>query len=586
MKKIAQYFLILVLGILISIPTLAQSDRPENTSFQFDVPQHIQSLQQQIKLAEENEDMEAYYDLRQQIINSWKEINPEVARLYNTVVSDGLINSSDGSPVGSTRVFNSVDDKIDFEIPMESPNWSFDKQITTGKAYDISMDIAENGDIYIAVLGRLDGSTTKDSVYVYKSTDGGTNWAYWSVITSGTLAFVQVELMCLDFGASDNYLLLFYRFDDGWLRVGRRNLDTPAGWTYHTIVSSNVQDFAVDRNYSGTKRVMCVYDSSTYIKSVRSDPTSFGSVWQDVSPVGQSQLVGKDVDFAYGWNGATYATFNGFGSGNLYVDENTNFNDPSSWQTRVTLVQGSTDTTRMAEIIASRVDQPNNQVAILYEKQSGTSYDLYDALRTNGTWSSVSGWVTVDENKWPSLYCKKTTGNNVFRGAFEQSGELNAIPRIIKVKDFNGVGWSTSSQISDLTDVTGLQKPEVGDLDGNTPVVAYVGANYYGVFFDNQSWVTDVNLETNMPENYSLKQNYPNPFNPSTVIRFSVPERANVTLKIFNSIGQEVATLLNGDMSAGNHQVNFNASALSSGIYFYQISSANFTATKKMILIK
>ena len=504
---------------------------------------------------------------------------------YNTVPNDGLNLTADGAPVGSERTFLNSDNDLS-EIPMDSPTWSFDKQVTIGKAYDISMDIADNGDIYIAVLGRLDGSTTKDSIYLYKSIDGGNNWELWSSIYATTLPFEQIEVMCLDFGSSDNFLLLFYRFDTGFFRVGKKNMDNSDNWTYHTIVSADVNDFAVDRNYSGTKRVVCVYDSSTYIKSVRSDPTSFGTIWQDKSPVGQSQLLGRELDLAYGWNGATYVAFNGFSSGNLYIDENTNYGDPASWQTRVTLTQGSVDTTRRAEIIASRVDQPNNQVAILYERQSGTTYDIYDALRTNGTWSAVTAWVTVEENKWPSLYCKKATGNNVFRGAFEQSAALNNTPRIIKTKDFNGTGWSTSSQISDLTDVTGLQKPEVGDIDGNTSVIAYVGANYFGVFFDNQSWVTDVTPEVGIPEVFSLEQNYPNPFNPSTTIKFSIPEQTNVTLKIFNSIGQEVASLVNGEMAAGNHSVDFNASNLSSGVYFYRIDSPSFTSTKKMILIK
>ncbi len=86
---------------------------------------------------------------------------------------------------------------------------------------------------------------------------------------------------------------------------------------------------------------------------------------------------------------------------------------------------------------------------------------------------------------------------------------------------------------------------------------------------------------------YSLEQNYPNPFNPSTVINFSVPnENTLVTLKIYNSIGQEVGTLINQTVPAGNHEVQFNASGLSSGIYFYTLTAGNFVATNKMMLLK
>ncbi|HZW38483.1 MAG TPA: T9SS type A sorting domain-containing protein [Ignavibacteriaceae bacterium] len=85
---------------------------------------------------------------------------------------------------------------------------------------------------------------------------------------------------------------------------------------------------------------------------------------------------------------------------------------------------------------------------------------------------------------------------------------------------------------------------------------------------------------------YQLAQNYPNPFNPSTKITFSIPEAGLVTLKVYNALGQEVATLVNEELGANSYEYNFNASKLSSGLYFYTISSGSFTATKKMMLIK
>ncbi len=537
--------------------------------------------------------MNSYNILREQIIQSWKIANPKVANYYNTVPNDGLNETADGSPVGSVRTFLNNSENELTENPLKSSLWFSDKQITNGKAYDISMDVAINGDLYIAVLGRLDGSAIKDSVYIYKSTNGGYSWDLWSSIYASTL-FEQIELMCLDFGTTDNYLLLFYRLYNGWFRVGRRNLDKPAGWSYYTIASSGIKDFAVGRNNSQTKRVMCVYDSSTYIKSVRSDPASFGSVWQDVSPVGQTQLLGKDLDMVYGWNGSMYVTFNGFNSGNLFVDENTNYGDPASWQSRYTVAQGNVDTTRHAEIIASRENAPNNQVVVLFEKKNGDSYGIYDAQRDNGTWSPYTVWVTVRENKFPSMYISRISGSKLFRGAFEQSEAFNGTPRIIKYKGYTGTTWTSSFQISDATnDVTGIQKPEVADIDGNTPVIAYVGANYTGVFFDNSVWVTDVISEPGIPEVFSLEQNYPNPFNPSTKISWQSPLEAHQVLKVYDVLGNEVATLVNEYKPAGNYEVQFDASGLSSGVYFYQIEihsdklqTGNYTQTRKMILLR
>jgi hypothetical protein len=89
-----------------------------------------------------------------------------------------------------------------------------------------------------------------------------------------------------------------------------------------------------------------------------------------------------------------------------------------------------------------------------------------------------------------------------------------------------------------------------------------------------------------VPMAYELGQNYPNPFNPSTTIRFSVPEAGLVTLKVYNLLGEEVATLLNNEQAAGVYEANFDASRLSSGIYFYTLEAKNFTSTKKMVLLK
>ncbi len=95
-------------------------------------------------------------------------------------------------------------------------------------------------------------------------------------------------------------------------------------------------------------------------------------------------------------------------------------------------------------------------------------------------------------------------------------------------------------------------------------------------------------IETNVsaPLSFKLDQNYPNPFNPSTKISFSVPKTGNVSLKVYNVLGQEVSTLINGVVEAGNHSVDFNAAQFNSGIYFYKIEAGNFSQIKKMTLIK
>jgi hypothetical protein len=97
---------------------------------------------------------------------------------------------------------------------------------------------------------------------------------------------------------------------------------------------------------------------------------------------------------------------------------------------------------------------------------------------------------------------------------------------------------------------------------------------------------TDVDKVEDLPIAFQLQQNYPNPFNPSTKITFSLAHSANTSLKVFDMLGREVATLVNGYTVSGTHDVQFNAMNLASGIYYYKLTSGNFTEVKKMVLLK
>jgi hypothetical protein len=139
----------------------------------------------------------------------------------------------------------------------------------------------------------------------------------------------------------------------------------------------------------------------------------------------------------------------------------------------------------------------------------------------------------------------------------------------------NGNGNSTVSHnytYSDKNLNTGIYKYRLVQLDisGSTKIYNLEGE-----------------ITITKPTNYEISQNYPNPFNPSTLIKYQLPENSDVSLKIYNSIGKEVAQLVNGNVAAGVHEVTFDAAHLSSGVYFYVIRAGNnFVQTRKMILMK
>ena len=109
---------------------------------------------------------------------------------------------------------------------------------------------------------------------------------------------------------------------------------------------------------------------------------------------------------------------------------------------------------------------------------------------------------------------------------------------------------------------------------------------YHLVQLANAEDVSTVPVAAGLPESFALWQNYPNPFNPSTTIRYGLPVRSHVTLAVFNTLGQQVATLVDGEMEAGDHEVKFDASHLPSGVYLYGLQAGDRIEVRKALLMK
>ena len=135
---------------------------------------------------------------------------------------------------------------------------------------------------------------------------------------------------------------------------------------------------------------------------------------------------------------------------------------------------------------------------------------------------------------------------------------------------------------------------QVTDTSGKSNIVTLVsGEDYSYMNIGTVEGITAIapgfgsgESGNSVPDKFVLSQNYPNPFNPSTVIRFGLPEQENITLIIYNILGERVATLINGELSAGYHSITFDASKLASGIYIYQLRGFHVNITKKMMLTK
>ena len=202
---------------------------------------------------------------------------------------------------------------------------------------------------------------------------------------------------------------------------------------------------------------------------------------------------------------------------------------------------------------------------------AGTNGGAFLSTNNGTSWTAVNSGLTAKYVKALAVI-----GTNLFAGT-----------------NFGGVFLSTNNGTSWTAMNSGLTETSINAfaISGTNLFAGTLGG---GVWRRSLSDIVGVQELVNVsPREYSLEQNYPNPFNPTTTIRFTIPVGAihesplQTTLKIYNVLGQEIATLINNEsLDAGENEIEFNASELSSGIYFYRLISDKFSQTHKMILLK
>ncbi len=150
-----------------------------------------------------------------------------------------------------------------------------------------------------------------------------------------------------------------------------------------------------------------------------------------------------------------------------------------------------------------------------------------------------------------------------------------------------GAAWDTLQNYLTLNEV--LKNIEFF----NSNISYGISSNH--IYYTNDGWVTysivdsivtNVESQQSVPTQFTLYQNYPNPFNPTTVISYQLPVSSNVSIKVYDLLGREVAVLVDEYKSAGRYKVEFNAFSLASGVYYYQLKSGSFINSKKMILMR
>ncbi|MCB0748661.1 MAG: T9SS type A sorting domain-containing protein [Ignavibacteriae bacterium] len=214
--------------------------------------------------------------------------------------------------------------------------------------------------------------------------------------------------------------------------------------------------------------------------------------------------------------------------------------------------------------------------------------EIYADLFSNGT--TIPAWGTAKGNGSKAGYHSIETGYYayLYGNLFYNDNPIELYYKIEPV-DYNREivlsPLAINSQLS-IKEVIWDNEPYPNYISDTRRLIVNAGVGgKIKVIFETDYPISVPASETLAPK-FELSQNYPNPFNPSTIIRYTIPEAGNVSLKIYDVLGREVRTLINKELNSGEHEIEFDAGSLSSGIYFYNLKTGNFTSTKKLILLK
>ncbi|HPE82878.1 MAG TPA: T9SS C-terminal target domain-containing protein, partial [Aequorivita sp.] len=349
------------------IAGIAQSDLSGNAIVIPERTPELEALYQQAKTLEENGTAAEINANRIAIKNAWQDIDPNTAALYKP------IETMQYSQVGGDGNFRPTTIVERPEQSRSPEDWDTDRLLRDDYIDGLDMDVTGSGDIYITAFENFTGSGSDSNLYIYRSTDGGNTFTLWIDLPVINSFFSKIQTISMD-GSGDDYLLVYSMFENGVFQALRWNVAS-AAFAFQTV-ASNVTDFGVDRNYPGNtsaQRVFATYQkttSCTAVHSARSTAGSYGFDWVDEVSLG---TCGQQLEFTYGLNGASYATYTGATSGNLYAEVNSNYNDPASWGTRETVIDGSVTEVLNPTIRAARLELATDKVVIWASQRAAGS---------------------------------------------------------------------------------------------------------------------------------------------------------------------------------------------------------------------
>ncbi len=406
-------------------------------------------------------------------------------------------------------------------------NWGSDVRLTTHNSVSRYPAITSaNNNVFVTWVDQRDGN---DRIYFKRSTDNGASWSVdFSLSDNVSLAFIPA--ICV----SGNTILIIWGSISGGTYTLRckRSPDAGYSWATETIITSSVYCCYPSVSCYGETAVLC---------------------WADNRDGNEEIYFSKSSNLGINWNAETRLTNN------------------VSQSTRPSIcIDGR-------YVYVAWVDDRDGNKEIYFRSSYNYGGNWFGEVKT----SNAAG-----ESSFPNIAAYEDAVHIVWED-FRNGADNSEV--YYKMTTNRGGNWSTETRLTNNSSISG--NPHVAVSGSNLHVVWHDFRNgaLPEIYYKRNPTGNPIGIQqisTEIPTDFIMSQNYPNPFNPETIIRIQIPESEYVRLAVFDASGKEVALLVNEHLSTGTYEINFEASELASGVYFYRLTSGSFTDVKKMMLVK
>ncbi len=601
--------------LLISSVSLAQESHESKESKEVPGDWGIRNSERQESVLQRN-DVNIPQELINQYLDAKNSSNEnEKLRIGNLIQSYIEQNSPSKQNQPSLESEFKAEFSTNFNNPPFQTDWytsdvqPYSGTLGTNGGFFRRLDLKQGDDNWMYLcIARTGISGTLDGITVYMSSNNGATWpmsqtlsfASWKLFTLSML----VENRSVNNSNPDSTRFLVYfttapnvNGNDAqlWVWSSRRNGTAQFNQVVGTPPAGNKYEYVSacsDGQY---------YDVPTFMHAVVKEATNtnthvglrhyFTTNW--ASTHSNSAIVTGNNDF---YPSVQYGEKNG--SDSIYIAIERRFS-ATDYEIRVLATPEFPSTTYHPYYITNTSGIKYEKPCLTVVQQHGTVQKKMIVTCTKANVAkyhySLNGGTTwtIDQNltsvglrdfTWCSSDSNTTGGGYVMMCTVDQNGDSVTIRRGTPTS-MGTYQYKRNSVMS-----TGLLAPVCAIINTNgilNSALTYAGQGPNNVYYNAEQLITAVEpIGNNVPDRFELSQNYPNPFNPVTNINFSIPKSGMVKLVVYDMLGKQISELVNGNYNAGSYKVDFNASTLSSGVYFYKIEAEGFTDVKKMMLVK